>query len=153
MEMMIPFSKSVNLGQLNAANYKLVFNALGGKMKARALSVSRAPVPAIDTLPYANVTNTTLADVFEGREDVTFNLTGTLNSTCMELDDQVEIVRQDDVYVILPVMKVKPNVVCAQVLVPFSKKVDLGRLIPGEYLLHVRAMNGASVNRVFTVMR
>jgi hypothetical protein len=99
------------------------------------------------------VTNTTLADVFGGREDVIFDLTGTLNSTCTELDDQVEVVRQDDVYVVLPVMKVKPDVVCAQVLVPFSKKVDLGRLAPGEYLLHVRSMNGSSVNRVFTVTR
>jgi hypothetical protein len=69
------------------------------------------------------------------------------------VDSDVKIMRQDDVLVLLPTISVRSDVVCAQMIVPFEKEVDLGPITPGIRLIHTRSMNGKAVNKVVNVTR
>jgi hypothetical protein len=65
----------------------------------------------------------------------------------------VRVLPEDDVTVLLPTIKVKRDVLCVQMLIPFKKSLDLGSVTPGIHLIHVRSMNGKSVNHVVNVAR
>ncbi len=151
LSMLVPFTRDITIGRLNAADYVIQYHKPGSITARRALQITRASAPTIDENPYAIVTNAQVGDVQVAGDSITVTLSGLLNSTCTELTDEIQVIKQNDVYVILPTLKVKPEIMCAQMLKPFSRKVELGKAIGGEFLVHVRSMNGQSVNRVFEV--
>lgn len=148
MALMVPFTVTVPIGRLPSAEYRIEYLGQGGTSRHRRLNVAIAAVPTIDNYSYAGVTSVTAPDLVSSRQDVKVKVSGLLNSTCTALDDSIRIVKENDVYVVLPVLKIRRGVICAQTLVPFQKEVTLGRLAPGKYLVHVRSMNGRAMNRV-----
>ena len=152
LAMIIPFNKELSIGRYNAFGYSLQFKTASG-LQTRPLHISIAQAPTIDNLPYAIVSNVATADIVNGLDPVQVTLTGVLNSTCTALNDDIKIIKQGDVFVVLPTIRVIPGVKCAQILLPYKRKVNLGRALPGDYLVHVRSMNGHSVNRVIEVSR
>ena len=146
----VPFNKVVEVGTLSAAKYQFKYSSGPNQTVSRPLDVSPATAPTIDDFPYAAVTNAMVLEVVNGAQEVKVLLSGVLNSSCTHLD-QVKVTPEKDVLVVQPILKVDADVKCAQVLIPFQREINLGKLAPGEYLAHIRAMNGAAVNRVFTV--
>jgi len=55
--------------------------------------------------------------------------------------------------VIRPVLTVRTDILCAQVIRPFERVINLGSQPPGQYLIHVQAMDGKSINRLLDVRR
>lgn len=153
MQMRVPFTQEVNLGSLEMGEYRFESYREDGSIQSRILNVGKAKAPTIDSLPYAAVSNATVADVFLGQQNVDVVISGIFNSTCTELDSDVKLDDQGDVVVVMPTVKVNPDDVCAQVLRPFARTINLGKKAPGNYLIHVRSMNGKAINRVFTVTR
>lgn len=153
LNMAVPFVTEISLGQLPAGNYHFEYLRADSGTGLRALNISSAPVPTVDSLPYAAVTNLISQDVIGAGEELSVTLTGVLNSTCTELDPEVSYRKLEDVYIILPTIRVKPGVLCAQILIPFEVPLKLGRPEVGHYLVHARSMNGKSVNRVIEVTR
>jgi hypothetical protein len=150
LAMSIPFTTEVPIGQLPAGNYEINYFQRGetpGSAR-RSLGVIRATTPNVDNLPYAAVSNIASPDVFNGAENVSVKLNGVLNSSCTHLEDKVLVTQEDDVFVIRPQVRVDQGVYCMQVLIPFELNLNLGKAKPGHYLVHVRSMNGKSVNRV-----
>jgi hypothetical protein len=154
MKMTIPFTSEISVGQLASGDYQFEYQKVGGTAGFRSLNVSLAGVASVDSLPYAAVSTAMAADAVNGSDDIKVTLSGSLNSTCTELDPNVPVKKSDDVYILLPTIRVKPGVLCAQVMVPFQKKMNLGKAgKPGHYLIHVRSMNGRAVNHVVEVSR
>ncbi len=153
LKMAIPFTTEISLGQLSAGDYKFGYQEPSGDFGFRDINVGVSPVPSIDAMPYAAVTNAVIPDVVSALDDLVVTVSGVLNSSCTELDDKVEFRKLKDVFIVLPVIKVKPGVLCAQVIRPFEKTLNLGKTAPGHYLIHVRSMAGKAVNRVIEVWR
>ena len=148
----VPFNKVVDIGTLASAKYKLQYSFAANQTAFRPLDVAVATVPTIDDFSYAAVANALVPEVVNGADDVKLTLSGVLNSSCTHLD-QIKITPEKDVIIIQPILKVDANVECTQLLIPFMKDVNLGKLASGEYLVHIRSMNGSAVNRVFTVSK
>jgi hypothetical protein len=153
MKMLIPFVQEISVGRLAAGTYQFVFTKVGAGRFARKMSVSKNITPGIDSLPYAAVSAVQAQDVISSMNNLKVTLSGVLNSTCTTLDKDVKVMREDDVLVLLPTVKVRHNVPCAQTLVPFERQLDLGTLPPGIHLIHTRSMNGKAVNKVINVMK
>lgn len=153
MKMRVPFTSEVTIGHLAAGDYHLLFNQQGNSQGIRSLSVSPNVTPLGDTLPYAMVSSAVISDVVNGADDVVVTLTGVLNSTCTQLDQNVRVLNEGDVFVVMPTIRVEKGVMCAQALIPFEKQVNLGKTVPGLHLIHTRSMNGKSVNKVIHVAR
>lgn len=153
MQMFVPFQKEVEVGHLPAASYTVEFWRDMGRPGIRSLVVSPATKPTIDSLNYAATSTLAVSDVVNGKDEVKVQLRGVLNSSCTRLTKDVRIVREDDVQVLLPTIEVREGVLCSQVLIPFRREVNLGKLVPGQYLVHVRSMNGRALNHVVHVMK
>ena len=153
-QMMIPFMQEVAIGRLAIGNYQFVYDKLSSGDQVRLLNVAQNVTPTVDSLPYAAVSSVNSPDAINGIDHIVATISGVLNSSCTSIDDNVRVMREDDVFVLLPTIKVDPTVRCVQMLIPFEKKVDLGPAKhPGIYLLHTRSMNGKAVNKVVNVMK
>ena len=153
MKMLVPFMQEVSVGHLPAGDYRFEFNLTGSQSGRRALNVARNASPTVDTLPYAAVSGVQARDVVMSLEHLWVTVSGVLNSTCTSLDEKVRVMREKDVLVVLPTVKVRHGVLCAQIMVPFQKRIDLGVLDPGIHLIHTRSMNGKAVNKVVNVVK
>ena len=149
----IPFTSEISAGHLEVGDVTFQFKQASGQIGSRLVRVSPNTTLSVDSLPYAAVSNLSVADVIRGDQEVAVTLSGVLNSSCTELDDEVRVDHQPEVFVLLPTVKTKRGALCLQVLIPFEKKVNLGRAPEGRYLIHARSMNGRAVNRVVTVVR
>ena len=153
MMALIPFTTEVSVGHLSPGQYTFTYSLQNGQLGSRMLAVSKNLAPTIDTLPYAATSSVGTPDVVNGVNDVVVTVSGLLTSTCTHLDDQVKIMKENDVFVVMPTVKVQTGVMCGMVMRPFEKKVNLGKTFPGIHLIHVRSMNGKSVNKVVVVSR
>jgi hypothetical protein len=149
----IPFTTEVSIGHLDAGDVNFLFKREDGEVGTRVVKVSPNTTLSVDSLPYALISNLTVSDVVRGDQDLVVTLSGVLNSSCTELDDEVRVDQEPDVFVLLPTVKTKRGAKCLQVLIPFDKKVNLGRSSVGRYLIHARSMNGKAINRVLTVVQ
>lgn len=142
--MAVPYTVSVPVGRLNAGAYKVHVNQATMAPKIAEVLVDEPGSDSIDNFIYADVKH---VDAFEDSREVV--LTGYNPSDCLELEDVKFVSNKKDVYAVLPIMKqVKEE--CEKVRVPFNytKKIP-SDLNAEKVLLHVRSMNGHSVNEVF----
>lgn len=148
----VPYTDTIVLGKVDAGSYKVNFTPDGVSTKFRGFSVTPAPASSIDTLPYASVTGVKVSDLARAGSRLTAEISGTLNNSCYHFNDQVRVEQVDDVLVVLPTITVDMSEPCLMFVRTFNKTVDLGAYSADRYLLHVRSMNGKSVNRVFSVV-
>jgi len=99
---------------------------------------------AVDNFVYANMSH---VEVIEGTRKVI--LKGFNPSDCFEFDRVDYVSNLVDTYSVLPVMR-QIRATCPLKMVPFAIEADVPRLVAGDQvLLHVRSMNGKSVNTLF----
>lgn len=153
MSLPVPYTVEVSVGPLTAGDYYLRYKLEQGRYDLRPLNVGIAPTLTVDSLPYAATSNAYVGTMISGAESVKVKINGMLTSSCTELTDEIRVEKVDDVFVVLPVVRLQTGVMCAQYLRPFEREIDLGKQVPGIYLLHVRSMNGKAINRVFEVTR
>ena len=66
--------------------------------------------------------------------------------------ESVKVINSGKTIEVLPVMSMDANAQCLDVEVPFLEEIVLPRdLTIGRHLVHVRSLNGKSVNAVFSV--
>ena len=154
MQAIVPYTRNVDLGHLAAGNYKVQFNLGSAPARASLFNIAVAKTMSVDDYPYAAVSSIYMPDVVNGIHPVTATLVGSLANTCYFIKD-VQILPESDVNVIvvLPILGYKTGVMCAQIVLPFEYKIDLGKLGEGRYLLHVRSQNGQAVTRAFSAVR
>lgn len=146
----VPFTTELVLGNLPMGDFTIEYNTPNGKAE-RTINIAHAEALTIDNQPYASVSNAQVREILPANQDAVVTITGVLNNSCAYLTDDFEVVRQPDVMVLLPVVRYHQNTECAFYLRPFERTVNLGKLEPGRYLLHVRSQQGKAVNRLFFV--
>jgi hypothetical protein len=142
----VDFTTVINIGRLDVGEYAVSSPGL----EARSLTVEAAPSDGQDNYIYANMTSVYVESgdgpVFEAE------LEGILTNSCLKWDE-VRLLDQGDVIILLPILKFEDSGDCRVLNEPFTKKVRLpDRLPDGRNLVHVRSMNGQSVNAVFEVV-
>jgi hypothetical protein len=146
----IPFYKTLELGVLKAGSYNIVYSNQEVAI-SRTFAVEVASSPRQDSLSYAPVDNAWMSSLVNIGETAVLNLSGMLTSSCMHLREKPLLTYLDDVIVVQPLVKVDLTSKCLMYLRPFAMKVEIPNLNKGRYLIHVRSMNGQSVNKVFSV--
>jgi hypothetical protein len=143
-QMIVPFLEAVSVGVLPSGSYEVEVN--GGTQWAQhsVLTVSDARSSAVDDFFYANV------EYIERRPDSrTVLLTGYQPTSCIRLREIRVISNERDAYAILPIME-QVSQACPLIYMPFTYEFEVPRDLDFErVLLHVRALNGKSVNAIF----
>jgi hypothetical protein len=152
LNMVVPFVNVISLGRLPAGDYQVYYGI--NQFAQKPLNIKESHKTTIDDYPYAAVSNVSTSDVIQKNTKLLATLSGVYTSSCVYLDkSSVKVEKQNDVYVVLPVLKMKPGVICTQSLIPFNHTIEMETpRVQGEYLVHVRSMNGKSVNRVVEVI-
>jgi hypothetical protein len=148
----VPFTNEVSLGRLKSGIYQINFTQNRPEVGRRTFGVEAAPSTNIDNLSYAVVRNVIAHDLNFENAEVQVEVTGLTTSSCLEPEKELRVEKQNDVFVILPV-QTQIQADCQPIKKEFSRKVNLGFLMQGQYLLHVRSMNGVAVNRTISVIR
>jgi hypothetical protein len=145
-----PYSEEVSLGMLKAGDYRIAFSPDDDKTDYRKLHVEVAPVRTTDNFNYARVTSLQVRDVILEGDSVMVTLGGPFTESCNHLKEPVAFERLGDTIVIRPIELNLGD--CGWSLHYFEKKIDLGVLPPGEYLVHVRSRNGKVIEKTFRVI-
>lgn len=160
LQMTIPFTHSVKLGMLPVGTYTAsALNAT--ESQPVTFTVVKAPKSSADDYLYAPVDHVdVLTDTTEASKK-TLVLQGTfpkIAQGCMFLKEVKAFRSPEDVLVVLPISDVTYDATyCATRLSPterrFHSTLDVGnQLISGaEMLVHVRVLNGMSLNKVIEV--
>ena len=137
-EMVVPFLKTVKLGVLNKGKYQIEVN---GKNKD-SLLIEETTLDATDNHVYAYVSYIDKSSL----QDNNITLKAYNPSDCMQLD-RVEIYDNGvNTYSVLPIMK-QIREFCPMKMVPYEFNVKIpSNLKSKKVLLHVRSMDGNSVN-------
>lgn len=144
------FTAEVELGQLPAGTYKIIYSTNTG-LEQKKLNVEKAQSDQVDNTFYAITTNAFVNEVVSANSPTfLINLTGYLNSPCVSISEDMNIVQINDVFVVLPSV-VKNGRVCNPIAKEFMIEQTIKTPAPGRYLLHIRSHNGTAVNRLFTV--
>lgn len=143
-EMIVPFLTSVEVGVLDRGEYKVKVNERTPYENKGNLFISEALSPSVDEHTYAYVDHVVH---IQGTRKVRLN--GYNPSDCFEFDRVDYVDNGKDVFSVLPKMK-QVHPVCPMKMVPFTIVTEVPeRLEAKEVLLHVRVMNGKSVNSIF----
>lgn len=146
-QLLVPFMETVNLGVLDKGMYKITVNGQSprrGHRFSSAIKVVEAPSDAVDDFIYANVEY-----VDKTPHSRTVVLKGHNPSDCFEFQEIKTVSNNKDTIAVLPILK-KVHEYCPLKMVSFEYEMEVPRGLPAEkVLLHVRAMNGKSVNSLF----
>ncbi|MFT6071219.1 MAG: hypothetical protein ACJAT2_001491 [Bacteriovoracaceae bacterium] len=143
-EAIVPFVETVNVGLLDKGNYDIIVNGKSIYQKNGSIEVAESTSNSVDEHVYANVDSVMKES---GSREV--ELRGYTVSDCFVLDEINIVDNGRDVYSVLPKMK-QISDFCPQKMVPFSYKMEVpSKLKRDKVLLHVRGMNGNSVNSLF----
>lgn len=144
----VPFTTVLHLGTLPADDYTV--QTEDGKLKTK-LTVTPAKKPAVDDELYAPVDRARVALNEDGKFEAIIE--GHFLDTCSTIGEP-ELINSGKTLELLPVMmRAKAGHhegQCEPREVPFEVRKSLPDLLPGRYLLHVRSLNGQSVNVVFS---
>lgn len=145
--MMIPvkYTNVIDLGILGFAPEFTVKDvtdgAVLGKMPLKIANKAEA-----DDYLYAPVTEASV-----NVRNRTVTVSGSFSNNCIVFKDLKVARESHNVVIALPITEVNYRLPCKDEAVPFIKTVNLPFLNEGRYLLHVRALNGQAVNKIFEI--
>lgn len=143
-EMIVPFVEAIDLGVMDKGVYDIVVNGKSIFEKRASLQIDEASSDAVDDYVYAGVE---YIEKSAGSRRVV--LKGYNPSDCFILDEIEVIDNEKDVYSIKPKMK-QISDFCALKMVPFEYDFIVpDKLQSDKVLLHVRSVQGKSVNSIF----
>lgn len=141
----MPFDRALDLGILKKGTYSIVQGQ--EERQIGHITIHAAIKPEADDYMYAPITQAFFKS--DGITNHVF-LTGNFPLSCMKLKE-VKTHVQSDVFVLQPIVEIDKSVPCAEGEYPFETSVNAGALKQGRYLIHVRSMNGKSINSLVDV--
>lgn len=144
LQAIVPFMEAVSVGVLDKGTYNIKVNEGTPSSKAEQIKVVESSSSAIDDHVYAAVD---FVETFPGSR--TIRLKGYNPSDCFELDQIKMVSNKKDTFAVLPILK-QVREACPMKMVPFEYEATVPNELDAEtLLLHVRVMNGRSVNALF----
>jgi hypothetical protein len=140
----VAFFEKVSLPPAPAGQHSIQFQSQGA-LQTKKLEVVEATSHGIDNFVYAPI-----SEIYEDSDSREIVMSGTLNVDCMAYDRMEMITNDQDAVSLLPVMK-KIKEECLAVDEKIVIKYELPYLpqLKRGILIHVRAMNGNSLNMLF----
>lgn len=152
----VQFSTIISLGELSPGKYRIEYatsHSLASQEAYKDFLVSQSSTERIDDHIYAPVSSAFIPELIYTTSDAQVILTGILASSCMVVNsDAISVERFENIFVIVPKLKIINEQPCNNFPRPLEQFVSLGAVKPGRYLIHVRSMTGRSVNKTFTVI-
>lgn len=153
-QIQVPFIKSVELvGSLQAGQYKVeVLNRPAAQTSP--LTIARATRPDADDYLYAAVQTATLDEETNGQHIVLKGQHPYLLQGCVKFDGVKTSLNASKVLVVLPITHIENNSDACQGEVNNRFEYHLPLKSPlnkGEYLMHVRVLDGNSVNQLVNI--
>ncbi len=149
MQVLMSFTQSVKVGLVKAGSYKVVVKDRPAAIAPR-LDILEALTPDADDFLYAPVAQVLVSTAETNKETLTIEGTYPYTFTgCMVVTDVRTRLTSNDVLVVQPIAKFTDGEECeAQGSNrKFSIKKDMSSILPSEdYLIHVRTLNGNSLN-------
>lgn len=147
-QMLVPFVQSVKIGTVKPATYKIVV-ADRPAAEVVPLVVATARTTSADDNLYAPVASVAL-DAADGQ--YTLRLEGEyplMFVGCMVMKEVKTYMSPGNTLVVLPIAELTDGPACATPGWSMKYKLEqpLGAIADGEYLIHVRTLNGNSLNR------
>lgn len=144
-DVIVPYVEYVNIGILDKGDYQIAVNENSRWEKKSKISIAEASSNSVDDNVYANVSE--VVRMSESSRKV--QLKGYNPSDCFELKEIAIIDNGIDTYSVLPKMK-QIKEFCPKKMIPFVYEfVVPEKLEVDKVLLHVRVMDGRSVNAFF----
>jgi len=156
MQMITPFIKSIELkGQLDAGSYDVSMKERPNAPTAK-LVVARSTRPEADDFLYAGVQSAFLDQnvARRGQEIVLKGQHPFLLIGCTKFDEVRTSYSPSGVLIVQPITKIVDGEECdgSTAHIRFEHRVRLAEpLESGEYLMHVRTLNGGSVNQLLSI--
>lgn len=148
-DMIVPFTETVSLGVMDKGNYEITVNGKTPWEKKELVKISESTSNSVDEHHYAYVNYIDK----ETNVDGTVTLKGYNPSDCFELDSIEHVDNRKDTYSVLPKLK-QVREFCPMKMVPFSYEWKVPTKLKQEkVLLHVRTMNGESVNTIYNTKK
>lgn len=145
LQVIVPFDRVVDVGILKEGDYSIITN--NDNQTVGRVSIRTSKTKEADDFMYAPISQA----YFQSKASVNkVFLSGNFPSSCMKLKE-VKSQVQTDVLVIQPIVEIDPSKDCVGGQFHFETSIDVGFMKPGRYLLHVRSMNGKSVNNLVDV--
>jgi hypothetical protein len=146
--MLVPYVQTIDLGILRAVNYRISFQRADGAWVPQSrITVAHSKNAGPDDFLYPLVTDARTEPV-EGTSRKTLILDGMLPNGCMAMPEIKLVYRPDDVIEVLPITSMKTVGPCIQMLIPYQVRTELDPTWRGPTLIHVRSLNGQSLNKV-----
>lgn len=143
LQVILPYNHVLEVGILQTGTYTVLQDAKPvGKIEIRHSSVREA-----DDFMYAPISQAYFQS--RGVSNQVY-LTGDFPMSCWKLR-RVDFEIQPQVLLIKPIIEVDNSVPCNAGKFHFETATELGGISPGRYLLHIRSMNGKSVNNLVDV--
>ena len=147
LQMLVPFTQTIDLGLVNAGDYKLTDAAKGSNLGE--LKIEKATKSEADEYLYAPMTDAYITT--EPDTGIhTLVATGAFSDRCT-IFENIKVHYTSDVIVVQPIVKHIAESGCESQKVRFAKTVELKKDLTGVYLLHVRSMNGQAINKVVDI--
>lgn len=144
-QMLVPFILKVDLGLLDAIEYEIVVNKGSQWESESLLNIKNSNNHLMNDFQYANVDHIKVSDI--GDRKVV--LEGYNPSDCLVLDEIKYIHNGKDVLSVMPIMK-QVSDFCPMKQVAFEYEWEVPKVLDNnKILLHVRTMQGNSVNQIF----
>lgn len=150
IQVRVPYLKTVSLGVLPTGEYDLLMQEKDGAYgKAALVPVGASTNEGPDDYLYAPVADAEV-EVPEGGGDPVLVLRGTFQNSCMKLREVRTINNPTEVVSVLPIseMPAAPGPECREERRAFTERVALKGLQASKTLVHVRSLNGQSLNRL-----
>lgn len=145
VNIVVPYMEIISIGSLDKGTYNIAVNANSNWEKKSSIKISEASSNSIDDAIYANVDQIERGEAGSRK----IFLKGYNPSDCFELKEIVIIDNGVDTFSILPKMK-QVRAACPKKMMPFSYEMEVPQNLESEQvLLHVRVMDGRSVNILY----
>jgi hypothetical protein len=145
LDVLVHFTQVVNLGVLDKGQYKVEIQSKDGASHELAtLPIAAARSPGPDDHLYAPVREASLESPASDGSRILV-LRGNFPNTCMKYQETKIFYRAPNTIEVLP-LSVMSGQDCRDVSSPFEIKVALKPTQTGETLIHIRSLNGQSVN-------
>ncbi len=145
LQVTVGFEKNIDVGILGAGTWEVIQGS--GPTKLGAISIRETVGKNADDYLYAPV-----SQAFYHQQGAISKIvvSGDFPSDCFKLE-QVKMTVEPSVLVLQPVVQFESRVDCKEGKFPFVREIVVNAVPAGRYLLHVRSLNGNSVNSLVDI--
>ena len=147
LRVLVPYQKTIDLGRLLPGQYSLWFEKSGESFTQMGeLNIKPNTSASPDEYMYAPVTEAIIS--LDNKTPILV-LSGTVTNTCMKLQTVRLLRTKKDVVEVLPITAMTAGKNCKDIRSPFTVTRPLPPGLEGTTLVHIRSLNGKSINLVY----